>query len=46
MEYKEKKSRFLEKMFLWTNISIDIALIIPFLTLSNIEINFVGYYIH
>lgn len=34
------RSRFFEETFLLANISIDIALGIPFLTLSNVGVNF------
>lgn len=37
---KSKKYRFLEKTFLLTNISIDIAFEILFFILNNVEINF------
>lgn len=37
---KEKRSRFFDKTFLLADISINIALKMLFLTLSNIEINF------
>lgn len=37
---KDKKSRFLEKIFLLTDISLDIVFGIPFLILSNVEVNF------
>ena len=43
---KEEKSCIFEKMFLLANISMNIALKISFLTLSNIEINFVGHHIY
>lgn len=35
VEGKEERSRFFEKTFLLADISMDIALIIPFVTLNN-----------
>ena len=43
---KEEKSRFFEETFLLADISIDIALGIPFFTLSNVEIDFVNCHIY
>lgn len=37
---KDKESRFLEKTFLPTNISIDIAFRIFFLNLGNVKVHF------
>ena len=39
-------SHFFEKIFLLTNISIDLALEMPFLILNNVEVDFVDHYIH
>ena len=38
--------RFFEKIFLLTNVSIDLALEMSFLTMNNIEVDFVDHYIH
>ena len=46
MENKKRKFRFFEKTFLLANISMDIALGIPSLTLSNVKVDFVDLYIH
>lgn len=43
IEYKRRKSQFFEKIFLLANISINIVLKIFFLTLSNMEINFMNW---
>lgn len=40
MDNKAYKPRYFKKTFLLANISIDIVLRMSFLTLSNIEINF------
>lgn len=44
MEDKKRKSRFFEESFLLADISINIALDMPFLTLTNDEIEFISYY--
>lgn len=46
VEDKEERSRFFEKKFLLADISIDITLGIPFLTLSNVKINFVDCHLY
>ena len=46
MEDKKGKSCFFKEIFLFTNISMNIALGMPFFTLSNIEIEFVDFYIY
>lgn len=43
---KKKKLRFFEEIFLLTDISMNIAPGIPFLTLTNVEIDFVDCHIH
>lgn len=43
---KEERSCFFEKTFLLANISINIALCIPFFILSNVEIYNVDFYIY
>lgn len=40
LDNKDKKSHFFKKTFLLANISIDVALKMFFLILSNIEVNF------
>ena len=44
--YKKRRSCFFVETFLLADISIDIALGISFLTLSNVEINFLDCHIH
>ena len=46
IEDKDRKYRFYEEIFLLADISINIALLMPFFTLSNIEIDFVDCHIH
>ena len=46
MEDKEKRSCFLMETFLLANINIDITLKMFFLTLSNVEIDFVSQHLH
>lgn len=46
LEDKEEKSRIFEKTFLLAEISMDIGLGMPFLTLSNLKFDFVDCHIH
>ena len=46
MEDKKERSHFFEEIFLLANISIDITLKMAFFTLSNDEIDFIGYHIY
>lgn len=46
MEDKEVKSRFFEETFLMTDISIDIALGMPFLILNNLKIDVINCHIY
>lgn len=41
MDDKDKKSCFFEKTFLLAKISMDVALRMSFLTLNNVEVNFI-----
>ena len=43
---KERKYHFFEEIFLRADISINIALLMPFFTLNNIEIDFMDCHIH
>ncbi len=40
---KDKRSRFFKETFLLINFSINIILEMPFLTLSNVEVNFINW---
>ena len=42
VEDKKGRSRFFQEIFLFADISMYVALGVPFLTLSNVEIDFVG----
>lgn len=46
MDDREKRSRLFEKIFLLADISMDIALSMSSLTLSNVKINFIGWHIY
>lgn len=46
VEDKQEKSYFFEEIFLLVDISIDIALKIPFLTLNNIKIDVISRYLY
>lgn len=46
MKDKKEKSHFFDETFWFANISIDIILDMCFFTLSNIEIDVIGCYIH
>ena len=46
MEDEKKRSHFFEQTFLLTGISMNIALEMPSITLSNIEINFTGCHLY
>lgn len=46
MEDKKERSRFFEEILPLADITIDIAINISFFTLSNVEIDFMGYYIY
>lgn len=46
IEEKEERSCFFEKAFLLANISVNIALEMPFFTLSKFELNFVDCHIY
>lgn len=43
VDYKDRKFWFFKKTFLLANFSIDITLNMFFLTLSNVEVNFVSW---
>lgn len=45
VEDKEQKFRFFEEMLLLANINIVITLRMPFITLNNVKIDFVGRHI-
>ena len=46
MEDKQKISRFFEETFLLADISMDIALNMPYFTMNNVEIDFVDCHIY
>ena len=46
VENKEKRFRFCKKIFLLADINMDIALGMSFLTLNNVEIQFVNFHLH